>query len=272
MAIEKMKLLNLVGALDEENAILQELVLCENVHLNLDHSDAYDNSYIMHEYEAMMPSDKAIRKEENYSEVQGKLGEILGRVDKMSSDLDLQINVAKEGIKTYTTEQAIRDLNNLQDKIGPNLEVINEKRKKVKQLQALDKKLSYINKRINFTTINQLNFFEYEIGMLSKENRIHIRKNYENISALVFEIGEIEDSREDIYIVFYLQEFKDETQKIFKSLNWNKLDIEIELEGSIESTRKDIYSKIQVLEKQIARLEKDVFENKEATSLLLNKV
>ena len=272
MAIEKMKLLNLVGALDEENAILQELVLCEKVHLNLDHSDAYDNSYIMHEYEAMMPSDKAIRKEENYSEVQGKLGEILGRVDKMSSDLDLQINVAKEGIKTYTTEQAIRDLNNLQDKIGPNLEVINEKRKKVKQLQALDKKLSYINKRINFTAINQLNFFEYEIGMLSKENRIHIRKNYENISALVFEIGEIEDSREDIYIVFYLQEFKDETQKIFKSLNWNKLDIEIELEGSIESTRKDIHSKIQVLEKQIASLEKDVFENKEATSLLLNKV
>lgn len=272
MAIEKMKLLNLVGALDEENAILQELVLCENVHLNLEHSDAYDNSYIMHEYEAMMPTSATTRKEENYSEMQSKLGEIMNQVDKMSSDLGVKIKVAKEGIKAYTKEQAIGDLEKLQGKIGPDLEAINEKKAKVKELKALDQKLSYITKSIDFSALNKLSYFEYEIGMLSRDNRVHIRKNYENISALIFEIGEIEDSREDIYIVFYLGEFKDETQRILKSLSWNKLDIQIELEGNIESTRKDIASKISILEKQVERLEKDVFENKEETMLLLNKV
>ena len=217
MAIEKMKLLNLVGALDEENAILQELVLCENVHLNLEHSDAYDNSYIMHEYEAMMPSGTIIRKEENYSEIQSKLGELMSQVDRMSNDLGLKIKVAKEGIKAYTKEQAITDLKMLQDKIGPNLEAINEKKAKVKELKLLDQRLGYITENINFTELNKLSYFKYEIGTLSRDNRVHIRKNYENISALIFEIGEIEDSREDIYIVFYLAEFKDETQRILKS-------------------------------------------------------
>ena len=273
MAIEKMKLLNLVGALGEENAILQELVLCENVHLNLDHSDAYDNSYIMHEYEAMMPSGTAIiRQEENYSEMQAKLGEVISQVDKMSSDLGLKIKVAKEGIKAYTKEQAIQDLNDLQDKIGPSLEAINEKKERVKELQVIDQRLSCINKRFDFSALNTLTFFEYEIGTLLKDNRIHIRKNYENISALVFEIGEIEDSKEDIYIVIYPTEFKDETQKILKSLNWNKLDINVELQGNVDHIRKDISSKISVLEKQVARLERDVFENKEATAILLNRI
>lgn len=272
MAIEKMKLLNLVGSLDEENAILQELVLCENVHLNLEHSDAYDNSYIMHEYEAMMPSGTIIRKEENYSEIQSKLGEIISQVDRMSNDLGLKIKVAKEGIKAYTKEQAITDLKMLQDKIGPNLEAINEKKAKVKELKLLDQRLGYITENINFTELNKLSYFKYEIGTLSRDNRVHIRKNYENISALIFEIGEIEDSREDIYIVFYLAEFKDETQRILKSLNWSKLDIQIELAGNIESTRGDIASKVSVLEKQIERLEKDVSENKEEAVLLLNKV
>lgn len=272
MAIEKMKLLNLVGALDEENAILQELVLCENVHLNLEHSDAYDNSYIMHEYEAMMPSGTATRKEENYSEIQSKLGEVMNQVDKMSSDLRLKIKVAKDGIKAYTRQQAIKDFEELQGKIGSDLEAIGQKKSKVSELKLLDQRLGYITKDIDFSTLDKLNYFEYEIGMLSRDNRVHIRKNYENISALIFEVGEIEDSREDIYIVFYLSEFKDETQKILKSLNWSKLDIQVNLVGNVESTRKDLASKISVLEKQIERLEKDVFENKEETNLLLDRI
>ncbi len=272
MAIEKMKLLNLVGALDEENAILQELVLCENLHLNMEHSDAYDNNYIMHEYEAMMPSGTVTRKEENYSEIEGKLGEIINQVDKMSSDLGVKIKVAKEGIKSYTKEQAIKDFEGLQEQIGSILEAINQKKARINELKLLDERLGYITKDIDFTILNKLNYFEYEIGMLSKDNRVHIRKNYENISALVFEIGEIQDSREDIYIVIYLSEFKDETQKILKSLSWSKLDIQTELVGNALCTRKELSSKISVLEKQIERLEKDVFENKEETILLLNRI
>lgn len=272
MAIEKMKLLNLVGSLEEENAILQELVLCENVHLNLEHSDAYDNSYIMHEYEAMMPSGAVIKREENYSEIQSKLSETVSQVDRMSNDLGLQIRVAKAGIKAYTKEQAISDLKMLQEKIGPSLEAINEKKAKLKELKALDQTLSYITEDIDFSELNKLSYFKYEIGTLSRDNRVHIRKNYENISALIFEIGEIEASSEDIYIIFYLAEFKDETQRILKSLNWNKLDIQIEMKGNVEKTRGDIASKISVFIKQIERLEKDVMENKNEASIILDRV
>ena len=79
MAIEKMKLLSLVGARIEEHAILQELVLCQKVHINLENSETYGNNYIMHEYEAMLPSVEKIQ-EENYIQAENECQSVIAEV------------------------------------------------------------------------------------------------------------------------------------------------------------------------------------------------
>ena len=163
MAIEKMKLLSLVGALDEEYAILQELVLCEKVHLNLSHSEAYDNNYLMHEYEAMLPSSDSI-KEENYAESESKYYTILSNVETMATDLELPMYLVKEDIKDYTKSQALADYRNIQLSIGPNISGISEKREQMKILETLNQNLSCINKQIDFTQLNGLSYFKYQIG------------------------------------------------------------------------------------------------------------
>ncbi len=271
MAIEKMKLLSLVGALDQEYAILQELVLCEKVHLNLSHSQMYDNNYLMHEYEAMLLTSDAI-KEENYAEFENKYFSILANIETMATDLHLPMYFVKEDIKFYTKEQALEDYDNIHSSIGHNVVAINEKREQMKTLQVLNQNLCSINKQIDFSKLNQLNYFNYEVGMLSKDNRVHIKKNQENISALIFEIGELEDSREDIYIIFYLKQLEEETQKILKSLNWHPLEVQCQLEGDVIDCRKENERKIDIFKKQIERLEKDIFENKGELILLLNKI
>lgn len=271
MAIEKMKFLNLVGTLDEENAILQELILAESIHLNLDHSEAYDNSYIMHEYEAMLPAVKE-HQQEDYMADESSCQNAKSIVEKIAAELGIELEFDHEHVREYSKKRALEDISHLKERLGPNIEAINEKQKEIRSIEALNEHLEYIGKSINFTVLNNLNYFEYEIGTLSRDSRLHVKKNYENISALIFEIGEIEDSKEDIYIVLYLKSLKDETLKILKSLNWNKLDFDTSMNGDISNCKEENKARLKVLHKQIERLEKDIFENKSDTISCLNKI
>ncbi|WP_069997117.1 V-type ATP synthase subunit I [Cellulosilyticum sp. I15G10I2] len=271
MAIEKMLLLNLVSSLDEEHAILQQLVLCENVHLNLEHSDLYDNNFMVHEYETMLSSSKHIH-EVNYVEIENQYNDLERTVLQISSDLNITLKLDKEHIKEYVGAEAIRDLELINQTIEPSIEIINQKRAHMNELICFLEKIKYVRETIDFNEIAHMNYFDYEIGMLSRDNKLHIKKNYENISALVLKIGIIEDSREDIYIIFYLKEFKDETKRLLKSLNWHTLYVPEDALGNIHEVRKTVNEKIVVLKKEIGALEEKIIENKEETALLLNKI
>lgn len=271
MAIEKMKLLSLVGARIEEHAILQELVLCQKVHINLENSETYGNNYIMHEYEAMLPSVEKIQ-EENYIQTENECQSVIAEVEKIATELQLPLNIVLDHIKSYSKEQALVDLQMIQDRMGPTIESIMEKRKQVSNIEVLSENLSYINKQINFTVLNSLNYIKYEVGMLSRENRLHIKKNYENISALVFEIGEVEESKEDIYIVFYLGELEEETHRLLKSLNWQRIELGDGLRDNIETCKLENEKKLDILKKQITILEKDIFETKSEVINKLSKI
>lgn len=271
MAIEKMKLLSLVGAKDEEHAILQELVLCQKVHINLENSEAYGNNYIMHEYEAMLPSAEKIPDEDD-AKLEDECQRAVTEVEKMALELNMDLRVIPDHIKAYTKEQALEDLKELEEKIGPNMVSISEKRKQVESIEELSKNLRYITKHINFGLLNQMQYIKYEVGRLSRENRLHIKKNYENISELIFEIGEIEASKEDIYIVFYLSELEEESHRLLKSLNWQKLEIGNDLLGDVEACKEENDKKLEIIKKQITILEKDIFEFKAGLMQRLNKI
>ncbi len=271
MAIEKMLLLNLVGSLDEEHAILQQLVLFENIHLNLEHSDVYDHNYMVHEYETMLSSEKNI-KEENYGELEKKYYESANAVMQAASDLDVSLKLDKSDIRKYRYDEAEKDLSELEERIKPNIELIKKKREQIKTLKVFEEKIKYVHENINFNEMLDLHYFDYEIGVLSRDNKLHIKRNYENISALIFKIGYIEESRENIYIAFYLKELKDEIQRILKSLSWHPISVPTEVSGNIEEVKSEIKEKTAVLEREIEDLESVIIKNKEETHLLLNKI
>ncbi len=108
--------------------------------------------------------------------------------------------------------------------------------------------------------------------MLSYDNKIQIKKNYENISAIVLKVGDIPDSREDIYLIVYPKQFKDETKRLLKSLNWVDLGIPddlIDMPGNLVAATDD---KIDKIHKEVAELEKIVLTNLEKKTFILNKI
>lgn len=271
MAIEQMKLLSLVGARDREHDILQELVLCEKIHVDLESTDTYGNNYILHEYEAMLPSAGKVQ-EENQTLIENACRSGISKLEKIAEGLELKLNIVIDQLREYTRAQALNDLKQLEEEFTPHIETIREKKKQLDKTKEVGEILGYIKKKVDFTALRNLSYIQYEIGTMSKESSLHIKKNYENMSALVFRIGEIQDSNEDIYMVFYLKELEEETIRLLKSLNWHKIHIDGELEGNIEVCKRNNEKKIEILKKQISVLEKDLYESRVNLLKNLNKI
>lgn len=274
MAIEKMVLLNLVGSLEEEHAILEELVLCENVHLNLDHQgDVYDNNYIVHEYEAMIPHN-TLSLNEDYQELEANYNEMENILYEVSDGLDMRHSIETTAYdKHYTIENAKKNLEHLKAEVGDSVVIINSKRQEIQKLRDFRHIAASIRKKnLSFDSLKELSYFGYEVGLLSHENKMQIKKNYENISAIVLQIGEIQDSREDIYLVIYPKQFKEETDRLLKSLNWVAIHIPEGIAPNMIQMVGSIDARINVLEQDIEELLILILKNKEKKLSLLNKI
>ena len=273
MAIEKMVLLNLVGSLDDEHAILEELVLSENIHLNLEHNDVYDNHYMVHQYESMMPQD-TFPIIENYAQMEAEYHGMLESVEAIGKGMGITPKIDKVNVgRKYLLKEAKEDLLQLKSEIGEPITRINENKELINKLTVFRKKAACIKSQwCNFKDLYELNYFDFQIGMLSYDNKIQIKKNYENISAIVLKVGDIPDSREDIYLIVYPKQFKDETKRLLKSLNWVDLGIPddlIDMPGNLVAATDD---KIDKIHKEVAELEKIVLTNLEKKTLILNKI
>ncbi len=274
MAIQKMVFLKIVGSLEDMHEVLKKLVLSENLHLDFENTDAYDNSYIIHEFECVMTGSCTYQRED-YGAVEIQCSEMEQDLEHLSSGLAVGLEIDKNSIlqMQYSIKDAQDDLKRLGDLIGSKINEINRKRAAISKYEQFKEKMNSIDyKDLEFDRIAELNYFDYEIGALSNENRMRLRKNYENISAVVLSIGSIKHSVEDLSIIIFPRRFREETERLLKSLNWVKLDIPENLNGTVLQMIKQTNEMIGMLHDEINELSKMLFARKEETRLLLNKI
>jgi len=274
MAIEKMVLLKIVGSLEEMHPILKELILCENVHLNIDNSNAYNNNYLVHQYESDIIG-SSIYKTIDYDDIQNECNKYEQIVEDICNGLGLDLKIDKKVLSSsdYSLEDARWDLEKIQSEIGKKVEQIKNKRAEINEFLNFREKIDCINdKTIEFDKIADLNFFEYEVGALSSENKWRLKKNYENLTAIVLKIGIIKSSIEDMYIIIYPKQFKEETTNLLKSLNWNQLKIPEGISGNSLQMVEQVDKKIDTLQNEISDLSSVIEIDKEENKYILNKI
>ncbi|WMJ76320.1 MULTISPECIES: V-type ATP synthase subunit I [unclassified Sedimentibacter] len=229
MAIEKMVLLKIVGSLENMHDMLRELVFCENAHLNLnvENSSAYNNYLVIHQYESEIFG-QPIYHGVDPGNIHNSCSDCLSTVETLAHGLDVELVIDKKFLleKNYSFEDARSDLGKINSLWGSKISEINKKKKQIEKLAELRTKIdSVTDKSIQLNEVADLNYFDYEIGTFSAENKSRLKRNYENLSAIVLRIGVIKSSAEDLYMIIYPKQFKDETYNLLKSLNWNKLVI-----------------------------------------------
>lgn len=262
MAIEKMVLLKIIGSIEDMHEILKELIFCENAHLNMnvENSSAYNNYLAVHQYESEIIG-SSIYNIVDPNNIHNSCSDCLSSVEELSRGLGLELKIDKKLLleSNYDYEQAKKDLSRIQLTIGGRVNEINNKRQQISELLELKGKIDSIaDKDVDFNKIADLNYFYYEIGSFVTENKSRLKKNYENLSAIVLKIGNIKSSTEDLYMIIYPKQFKEETDNLLKSLNWSELVIPEEYEGSAAEKLVKIDAKIDELQKDITSLSSSI--------------
>ncbi|HBN84947.1 MAG TPA: hypothetical protein DDZ89_14015, partial [Clostridiales bacterium] len=200
--------------------------------------------------------------------------EMARMLEYLGKGFTINFGLKKESLSSqYLIEDAYADLVMLQEKFGSIIDDVNHKRADIDYYKNFKKRWdSIVDKEIDFDLITTLNYFDYEICTLSKENRTHLRKNYENISAVALNIDYNKNSSEGLYIIIYPKRFKEETVNLLKSLNREKLDIPGGLHGTVHQMIDQVEERIDTLENEIDELTIVLNEKKEETFDLLSKI
>lgn len=267
MAIEKMVLLKIVGSLENMHDILKELIFCENAHLNLnvENSSAYNNYLVVHQYESEIVG-QPIYNAVDPGNIHNSCSNCLSIVEELAHGLDLELKIDKKLLleNNYSYDDARKDLGLIKSSIGDRVNEINDMKQQIKDLTDLRIKIdSIIDKSIQFNKIADLNYFDYEIGTFTSENKARLKRNYENLSAIVLRIGVIKSSAEDLYMIIYPKQFKEETENLLKSLNWNELVIPDEFCCTVSDMIEQIDAKVTILQNQISELSASIEQGKE---------
>ncbi|MEL7604655.1 V-type ATP synthase subunit I [Sedimentibacter saalensis] len=275
MSIEKMVLLKVVGSTEDMNPIIKELILNENVHLNLnvENSNAYANYYVIHQYESDILGSTSLGLENSWDDEVKHL-DGMGIVENLAKGMGVKLTVDKNILsENYKIKDVYNELMNIESSLGVKVKEINDKREIIKELQAFRLRVDSIgDKTLELNKLSDLNCFEYEIGMLSKENKWRLKKNYENLSAIVMRIGIINASDEDMYMIMYPKQFKGETDNLLKSLNWNRLERPEGITGTPLEMIGQIDERLNKLNNEIDSLTAAIEAEKKTNSNSINRL
>ncbi len=273
MALEKMVMLSLLGSIDKEHDILEQVILSEKIHVNNDSHDSFERAYFEDQYKKILVNKKIY---DDLNVTQGNESHLLKMeqdIKEITKVLNNQLQFEKENVVGYDLESAEQDLERIKDSVSDNIQHINEKKSIINEYRQILNKLDCIDHdQISLDELRNLKYFEYQIGFLTKDNHIHVKKNYENINAIILRIGSSDLYKENLYVAFYVKQYKQEIKQLLKSLSWQKIIIPDSFTGTIKEIKDTLNKEIQVLENQLNEIESNMSENKEENILLLNKV
>lgn len=275
MAIEKMIFLNLVGKRNLEDDILEQLILSERLHLHLNYSEVYESNFVVHKFMLNhldnMHLDTKGKDNTDSDKEQCQCEKLESLIKKLANDFQEEIVVNKKYLDpSYKIDDVERELMRIEEQVSPVSEKIRIKNTQIQSLLSFQNEIQYIvGKDIDFTKLSQLHYMEYQLGILSRDNNAHIKRNYENISAVIWRIGKKE--QEDVYLILYPKEYKQEVERILKSVNWVPLNIPAQLMGTPSNMKEQITNKIQILEKEIQDMQSLLHKNKHQFISILKK-
>ncbi len=261
MAVEKMVMMNIIGDVSKVDSVLKDIALSEMVDLVSAMKEIEENNFLINinhenlERVIDLNDIKTFNKDNSYRQLMQKAEEI-----KKAFNVDIQ---------EISLDELSLDKDYISAKINEIYEQVTNHSEKIKQLQG---KLEEINKfersftipesfSISIDELRSLNYFEYKFGLLSKEDRIRLKKNYENILAAILHVGTNKDG--EVYLIIYPNLIKEKMKRILRSVNFKEIVIPETYTGTITEIKDQLENEKQGLIKEIDHWERSLEQLKE---------
>lgn len=181
---------------------------------------------------------------------------------------DSMINTTIEKAKEMEEFFGIKDLKVDYDKIDMGVDHeafydeikykskrLREIREDLKVIDGIEENYDYFkNVNIDLSKLSDLKYFKVRFGILDKEARFRLKKNYGNILAMIFHTATIDEG--EVYLAIFPKEVEKEIDRILKSLNWE----DVEILGRYKGTAKEILENFETEKEALKKEEKEIIE------------
>ncbi len=185
---------------------------------------------------------------------------------------DSMLNVTIEKAKEMEEFFGIKDLKVDYDRIDMGVDYeafydeikykskrLKEIREDLKVIDGIEENYDYFkNVNIDLSKLSDLKYFKVRFGILDKEARFRLKKNYGNILAMIFHTATIDEG--EVYLAIFPKEVDKEIDRILKSLNWE----DVEILGRYKGTAKEILENFESEKEALRKEEKEILEYRDS--------
>lgn len=253
MAVEKMEMMNLVAPIENIHEILEGVVLTERVHIQKGQNSG-DSNFTLSVLEDALSTLRDMGSLVRYKASKKSLAAQRKDLQEITEAFDIVPDESKSGYGECSLERAVDILCEMKAKVDPIRKSLDETCEEIRRHRDFLESIKYLlGMDIDVSEFSKMKHFNYHIGTLTKERRIKLRNNYENISAVVLHIGSSEDG--EAYLIFAPSDLDNESVKILKSLNFKEIKLPIEFKGTPDEVYEEVVEKIKTFNKIKGELE-----------------
>jgi len=268
MAVEKMKMMGLIGKNELTNKILRLLVLNGSLHVvnalvRINSSD-FKLPPTEKNIEALeeLPFLKPYSSLRDFSEDEKMLDSLMHIFE-----VNPQVKAEHLGLD-YDYEDFIKEIRRISDEISHTTEKIEEKKRSIEEKKEYIKNLSYLKEHsFDMGRLTGMKYLAFRLLKISRENYEKLKKNYENIPAVVMKVGD--EAKNTVVASITPVTLEGTVEKIFESLNYTLLNLPQGYSGSASEVIRELEQKIQEDEQAINSLKDSLSHFKEDYSNII---
>jgi len=263
MAIEKMSMINIVGSVEYIDEVSKEIILSGNLDIVSALNEIKESRFNLDITENNVESLAEMAKVHPIS-ANKDYKESLKKLDIIQKSYKEEFEIKVEHIREeYTLDSLQDEVNSFYEKFLPLFQKSEDIKKEIDDIDKLLHNFTLIKDLdVRIEELDNMKYFNYYFGLLSKENRIKLKKNYENIPAIVLHEGSSGEG--EVYLIIFPVDLEIETERILRSLSFKKLNISKDLKGTpeeiidrLETEKTRNIDKLSQYEEELVKLKND---------------
>lgn len=232
-------MMNVVAPLSQLHPVLQEVVLLERVHIRNAMKEISDSNFTLAVLEEHLDSIADLGSIVKYHGDKKDFKSYTSMIGEIAQSLEVNLRVLETVDRNKSLGDYLGDLDRIHEEVAPIRQELQQVQKKIERYEDFLENIEHLlGMSIDVSELAHMRNFNYHIGTLTRDKRLKLRNNYENISAIVLHIGSSVDG--EVYLIFSPVQLEHEAQRILKSLNFK----EIELPQEFSGTPDEVYRKL----------------------------
>lgn len=255
MKSQRMCMMNVIGKISDMENILKDIVDSKTTEI-IETYELIENSQFMF---PISSENVNMAIDFNYiKKFHGdlNLNEEKEKLDNICNHLNIDLNKKKylksssSPISDSEFEKIFNEMKKL-DELEKNLEEKN---------RDIDIFNMFGNINISMSKLLDLKNFNFKFGILSKEDRFKIKKNYENIFAAIFHMGALKEG--EVYFIIYHSDMEVDIGRVLRSLNFKEIKIPSGFERKPSEIIERLHNETRNLETEIEKSKNFIDEYK----------